>query len=199
MTEKKHTHTHDSNCLRTLRLQTSKRHGLVTNRRVAKTLNTQLSTRQLGALDASRDLLERNLSGLVGAGMLRLDVDAERAEATVVRGTETLHGDVLGGLEQGITNLLGSLNTGIERVDDANEAYLFLMSESASSGYSGGDDVLTYLWHSVCIRTRVLATEIVDAGFVSFSGQLDKEISGVHLEHAGQTLWEQFVSGIREE
>ena len=86
--------------------------------------NTQSFTGHLDTLDASSDLLERDVARKVRRAMLRLEIDAERAEAAVVRRAKLVYRDVLRCRDELSCDLFWRLDLRIERIDDANEGDL---------------------------------------------------------------------------
>lgn len=100
--------------------------------------------------------------------MLGFDVDAERAEAAVIRSAQLVLGDVFGCLDQSITNLLRRLDLGNQWVDHTDERDLL---------------------DPIGVRSNALSDLLVHYGLVLLGRQLDQEVAGVHLEHG----WEQFM------
>src|SRR3954471_15062005 len=74
-----------------------------------------------GALDAVRDLLERDVPGVVGRAVQGLLVDRERREPAVVRRAEELDGDVARSPLELVAHLLRRLDAGVLRVDHSDE------------------------------------------------------------------------------
>lgn len=64
--------------------------------------------------------------------MLRLHVNAEGAEATVISGAELVDGDVLGRGDELFGNLFRRLDLGVEGVDDADKSDLSTPQSAAT-------------------------------------------------------------------
>jgi len=115
---------------------TQKRHDTPPPRHTL--LVTQRSVGELDALDPGRDLLEGYETGLVRSRVLGLVVNAERTEATVVGGAETLDRYVLSCFEKRVPHLLRRLHARIERVDHSDEADLSRVSADDWAGWLAG-------------------------------------------------------------
>ena len=76
-------------------------------------MNPELLGCHFGSGDAIRDLLERDISGIVRSTMVGLHIDAEWREATIVGGAKALFVNVFGRSNQLIANLCADSGRGL--------------------------------------------------------------------------------------
>src|SRR3954452_19630605 len=79
-----------------------------------------------GALDTRLDLLEGDLAGVVRRAVVGLLVDRERREPTVIRGTQPLLRDEVGGTDEHVADLVRALGPRRLRHRDADVTHLIV-------------------------------------------------------------------------
>jgi len=130
-------------------------------------LNAKLLTRHLHTLDPVRDLLERDIASEVWTSMLRLDVDREGREPTVIGRSELVFRNVFARSDEVFADLLRGFDFGVKWVYDTDEGDLF---DAFGIFANCLTDLLVYLL------------------FVLLGRKLNEEVPSVHLEHGRKQI-----------